>query len=200
MAEAIAQGNEFYRTKFSGVNLTEQTLTGKIFEECDFKSCHFEAVNLERCKFVNCSFAECDFSNLAVPGSKFTNVSFNECKLPGVDWTKATWSTFPKFPHLQFHRCVISHSSFLGLSLEQLVVAGCRAHQVDFRQGNFSRGNFTRSDLARSLFCRTCLLEADFTDASNYDVDLRNNEIRWSKFSRQEAVRLLYSFEIELVD
>lgn len=200
MAQAIAQGSEFYRSKFSAANFMEQTLTGKVFEECDFKNCNFAAVNLARCKFVNCGFEGCDFSNMTVPESKFMNVSFEECKLSGVDWTRAEWSAFPKFPHLQFHRCILSQSSFFGLTLEQLVLVDCKAHEVDFRQGNFSRGNFTRSDLARSRFCRTCLMEADFTDASNYDVDLRNNEIRWSKFSRQEALRLLYSFEIELVD
>lgn len=200
MAQAIAEGSEFYGSKFNAVKLPEQTLTGKIFEECDFKHCNFAAANLARCKFVNCGFEECDFSKMTVPESRFMNVSFQECKLSGVDWTRAGWSTFPKFPHLQFHRCVLSHSSFFGLNLEQLVLVDCKAHEVDFRQGNFSRGNFTRSDLARSLFSRTCLTEADFTEASNYDVDLRNNEIRWSKFSRREALRLLYSFEIELVD
>jgi fluoroquinolone resistance protein len=40
----------------------------------------------------------------------------------------------------------------------------------------------------------------DFTEAVNYDSDVREDEVRKAKFSRCEAVRLLYKFDIELVD
>lgn len=200
MVQLIDDDSQFYMKKFNDLNLTKQTLTGITFEECDFKSCAFPDVTLAKCKFMNCGFVDCNLTNVKVPESAFRNVSFNQSKVIGVEWNKAAWPTSPQFPHLQFHQCVVSNSSFYGLKLEGLVLADCTAHEVDFREGNFSRGNFTHSDLARSLFAKTCLAEADFTDALNYDVDVRNNEIRLSKFSRIQAVRLLYSFEIELVD
>jgi fluoroquinolone resistance protein len=196
----IDDDSQFYMKKFRHLNLAKRTLTGITFEECDFRSCELPDVTLVNCNFLNCGFVDCNLANVRVPGSRFHNVSFSDSKVTGVDWDKAAWPTLPQFPHLQFHQCVVSNSSFHGLSLEGLVLVECTAHEVDFRDGNFSRGNFTHSDLARSRFSKTCLTEADFTDALNYDVDVRNNEIRWSKFSRIQAVRLLYSFEIELVD
>jgi uncharacterized protein YjbI with pentapeptide repeats len=200
MAQLIEDESQFYMKKFSELKMSNRTLTGSTFEECDFKSCDFSGVTLVKCKFVNCGFVDCNLGNVKVPESKFRNVSFNQSKVIGVEWNKATWPAFPQFPHLQFHQCVVSNSSFYGLNLAGLVLVDCAAHEVDFREGNFSRGNFSHSDLARSLFSKTCLAEADFTDALNYDVDVRDNEIRWSKFSRIQAVRLLYSFDIELVD
>jgi fluoroquinolone resistance protein len=175
-------------------------LKGRTFEECDFRNSNFAAVTFSDCQFINCVFTDCDLRNIRVPASRFRNVCFQHCNVAGVNWTEAVWDTFPPFPHLRFHGCTLNNSSFFGLNIEEIVLADCQVHQVDFREGNFSRGNFTKSDLARSSFSRTWLSEADFTNAINYDVDIRNNEMRCSKFSRHQANRLLQSFAIELVD
>jgi fluoroquinolone resistance protein len=200
MAQSIGKDDEFYLKKFSALNLTEETFSGRIFEECTFKDCNFGAVTFNKCKFVDCGFTDCNLSNLRVPESRFLNVTFEQCKVIGIDWVRAAWPKFAQFPQLQFHKCILNDSSFFGLRLEEIVLSECRAHEVDFREGNFSRGNFTYADLARSLFGRTCLVDADFTEAINYDIDVLDNELRRSKFTRHEAVRLLRSFEIELVD
>jgi len=44
------------------------------------------------------------------------------------------------------------------------------------------------------------LTGTDFTEATNYNIDIYFNEIKRAKFSRYEAVRLLNSLGIELVD
>ena len=76
----------------------------------------------------------------------------------------------------------------------------CRARDVDFREGDFSQANFTYSDFSGSFFSKTNLSGADFTEATNYDIDVFQNRIEQARFSRFEAVRLLDSLEIELVD
>ena len=63
----------------------------------------------------------------------------------------------------------------------------------------FVRG-FSHTDLTHSLFGRACLTEADFTEAVNYDIDVRDNEVGKCKFSRYEAVRLLYGYDIEVIE
>jgi fluoroquinolone resistance protein len=181
-------------------NPLRKNLTGRTFEECDFRNSDFAAVTFSDCQFINCHFVDCDLGNIKVPASRFRNVRFQHCNIGSVDWTEAVWDAFPPFPHLRFHNCTLDDSSFFGLNLEEIALADCQAHRVDFRQGNFSRGNFTKSDLAGSLFFKTWLSEADFTNAINYDVDIRNNEMRCSKFSQHQAIRLLRSFGIELVD
>ena len=80
------------------------------------------------------------------------------------------------------------------------MVEECKAHNVDFREGNFSNSNFTYTDLSGSFFSNTTLSGTDFSEAINYDIDIYRNIIEKAKFSRFEAVRLLDSLDIELVD
>ena len=88
----------------------------------------------------------------------------------------------------------------MGLKLDEMVLEGCKAQDVDFREGKFNRANFSYSDFRHSLFGRTELMEADFSEATDYDIDIFNNKIKGAKFSRDEAIRLLNGLDITLVD
>ena len=90
--------------------------------------------------------------------------------------------------------------SFFRLGLEQIVLKECKAHGVDFREGNFRGSNFTSTDFSGSMFNKTNLIGANFTNAINYNINIYLNDIKKAKFSRYEAVRLLDSIGIELVD
>jgi uncharacterized protein YjbI with pentapeptide repeats len=118
----------------------------------------------------------------------------------GVDWTKADWPRHSFAANLKFNECIINDSSFFGLNFSELVLEHCKAHDVDFRNGNFSKAKFCYTDFTGSLFSKTNLKQADFSEAENYDIDIFNNEITGARFSRYEAVRLLDSLDIELVD
>ena len=71
---------------------------------------------------------------------------------------------------------------------------------MDFREGSFCEADFRSTDFANSLFKETDLTGADFTGAVNYRIDVNYNKISRAKFSRYEAVNLLESLGIELVD
>ena len=88
----------------------------------------------------------------------------------------------------------------MGLSLEELVLDHCRVREVDFREANLSRARCTGSEFGLSLFNRTNLTGADFSDATDFDIDVLHNTLKGARFSRHEAVRLLYGLDIELVD
>ncbi|GGB46941.1 hypothetical protein GCM10011502_20370 [Oceanisphaera marina] len=47
---------------------------------------------------------------------------------------------------------------------------------------------------------RTKLQGVDFTDASDFNINMLENTKEGSRFSRLEALSLLYSLNIELVD
>ena len=69
----------------------------------------------------------------------------------------------------------------------------------------FSRGESDRReahfyDFRGALFGKTLLSGADFSEAVDFDIDVFDNQILGAKFSRCEALRLLASFKIELVD
>ena len=90
--------------------------------------------------------------------------------------------------------------SKIGLSLNEIVIEECKAHEVDFREGSFCDANFTFTDFSNSLFNETNLSVSDFTETSNFQIDINYNIVKGAKFSRYEAVCLLESLGIELVD
>ena len=76
----------------------------------------------------------------------------------------------------------------------------CSAKDVDFRSGSFKNANFSSTDLKGALFGDTHLEYANFSDATNTQIDLKTNHLKGAKFSRFEALFLLESMGIILVD
>ncbi len=192
--------DEYYSKNFNGLNLSSKEINSKVFESCTFNECDFSEAIFSKCKFVDCMFIKCNLSVIKIITSKYTDVSFDECKVIGVDWTKALWPDISLSSSLKFQNCIISDSSFFGLSLREIVIQACKAHDVDFRESDLGEANFTQTDFSNSLFGKTNLASADFTEACNYQIDVYDNEIKNAKFSRYQALELLDSLGIELVD
>lgn len=77
---------------------------------------------------------------------------------------------------------------------------GMQAKEVDFRNGTFQKADFSGSDFKGALFGNTRLEEANFTDTSNTMIDIRSNHLKGSIFSRYEALFMLETMGIVLVD
>ena len=200
MSSLINEESEYYSQVFASLDLSDQELVSKEFEDCTFKECNFSSAILRSCKFIDCHFAKCNLSNAKLAYSRFNEVVFDECKMIGVDWTRAYWPNLTLSAPIKFTQCILNDSSFFGLGLDEMVIEGCKAHDVDFREGKFKGADFSYTDFSNSLFNNTNLSAADFTEASNYSIDIHSNAIRGAKFSRSEAVSLLDSLGIELVD
>lgn len=192
--------NEYWSETFEGLDFSGKELAGKEFDDCTFRECNFTDGIFSRCNFVNCEFSKCNLSVLQIERSKFSDVIFHESKVIGVNWTKASWPGLIFTSPIKFYKSLVSDCSFHGLSLQDFVLEECKAHNVDFREGDFSDANFSHSDLSGSFFNSTNLTSADFREASGYDIDIYQNIIKGAKFTRYEAVRLLDCLEIELLD
>jgi uncharacterized protein YjbI with pentapeptide repeats len=118
----------------------------------------------------------------------------------GVDWTRAHWPNLAFSSPIKFSHCILNDSSFHGLKLPELQLESCQLQDVDFREGSFSKGKFCSSDFSFSLFNRTELVETDFCDATNYNIDIHLNNIKQGKFSRDQALNLLNGLDIEILD
>ena len=195
-----ASNGDYFDQSFSKLDLSASRLEGASFEECEFNHCNFTSAQLTRCKFIHCSFNNCNLSVTEIIASRFNEVRFNECKLSGIDWTRAHWPAFNLAPALQFTGSVMTDASFFGLALHGLKMADCRLNGVDFRECDLSCAEIIHCDLAGSLFSNTDLQDADFTDSWDFQIDVLNNAVARAKFSRLEAVSLLESLGIELVD
>jgi uncharacterized protein YjbI with pentapeptide repeats len=185
---------------FAALNIAQNELVAVEFDSCTFTGTDFNDVTFNNCRFIDCQFEKCNLSNCKIAYCRFNNVAFNECKLVGIDWTRVSWPNIAVSAPIAFTHCILNNSSFFGLNLSELVMSDCKACDVDFREADLSRANFSSSDLAHSLFNNNNLQEANFTDAHNYNIDVANNMITGAKFCRDEAVNLLTSLGIELVD
>lgn len=200
MIDLAKDSTEYYGKQFNNLQNPSESFDGIEFDSCKFTECDFSDANFTRCKFIDCHFLKCNLSVLKVEYSKFFDVIFEDCKMVGVNWTKADWPSLALCAPIKLQKCIINDSSFYGLKLKELVIEECKAHDVDFREGDFTEANFSYSKFSGSLFNSTNLTGADFTEATDYHIDIYNNRINQAKFSRYEAVSLLESLDVELVD
>lgn len=200
MPNPLDDATEYLSQTFVGLDLSNETLSFKEFDGCVFNECRFDSVTFKNCKFIECEFVSCNLSVVNINYSRFMDVTFNQCKIIGVDWTKASWPNLSLPAPIAFHQSLLNDSSFYGLLLADLIIEGCTVHDVDFREGNFHQGDFSGSDFSNSLFNGANLSGVSFEDAENYYIDLNHTNIKQAKFSRLEAVCLLESLDIELLD
>lgn len=185
---------------FEEANLNATRIASSIFNDCIFENCSFiEAIFLD-CRWVNCKFIDCDMSLLNVPGSMFSGIHFEDSKLIGINWTHGNWETNLLQVPLSFNRCVLNHSTFIGLNLKEIQIKDCIASDVDFREANLTKAFFGGTELSQSLFSKTDLTKADLSRARNYSISPEENTIKGAKFSLPEAMSLLYSLDIELIN
>ena len=76
----------------------------------------------------------------------------------------------------------------------------CKLHDVDFREADLTDADFHYSDLSFSQFHHSNLSSANFAEATNYSIDINANNVKGARFTRLEALSLLDSLGIELVD
>jgi len=192
--------SEYLSQNFKALHADVQEFNHLEFDNCRFTECDFSETTFHKCKFIECTFERCNLSNCKFLYSKFSDTSFLESKLVGIDWTRLAWPGLTLPSPIRFYKCIINDSCFYGLSLQEMVIEECKAHEVDFREGDFGYANFSHTDFTNSLFIASKLNHADFSEAHNYNIDVNLNDIQGAKFTRHEAVNLLYSLGIELVD
>ncbi len=80
----------------------------------------------------------------------------------------------------------MKNASFKGSNLKENYFTGTSLISADF----------TDVDLSGTIFHNCDLSKADFSSATQYDIDPQTNKIKKAKFSLPEAVGLLRAFDI----
>lgn len=194
------QDSEYNDARFDGIDLPDATIRFKTFEGCEFIKCRLNGVKFVECSFRNCRFDRCDLSLAAVTRCRFNGVVFKDCKLVGINWTDAQWGTAGLHQPVAFEGCTLNYGTFIGLALRKLKLTRCTAHDVDFGDADLTQADLRHTDFADSRFHHTNLTEADFTHARNYQIDAAANKLKKTRFALPEAIALLRSLDIVLVD
>ena len=186
--------------EFTGINHARQILSGILFQDCVFKNCNFSEAAFINCELHGCRFSGCDLSLVCVKDSQFKGVQFIDSKAIGINWAKASWPRLGGLESIDFTGCALNYASFFGLRLKGRKLSGCTALEVDFAEADLTDADCTGTDFQKSRFLNTNLTRADFTDARNYIISPLLNKIKHAKFSLPEAMSLLYSLDITLVN
>jgi len=190
---------EYTDRVFDGLALKGKAVTSRHFYGCVFRNCDLTGVAFRLCRFNDCRFESCNLSLVKVHGSSFSGTAFRDSKLVGVNWAEAAWPRLKLPSALRFENCVLSDSSFLGLSLKESALVKCLAKDADFREADLSLSDLSGTDFSGALFGRTELAGANLDQARNYAIRPADNNIKGARFSMPEAMALLYCLDIKIV-
>jgi fluoroquinolone resistance protein len=189
---------EYYDEQFKEIRFSKEKLDSVNFYDCTFTNCEFGETLFIDCKFSGCRFTNCNLNLIKVVDCHLSQVSFSECKLIGINWTEAIWPKISIPGILAFEECTLNHSTFIGLELQHCIIRKCMAKDVDFREADFTKADMSSTDFSESIFGETNLTTADFSFATNYQIDPSCNRIKNAIFMLPEAISLLYCMDIHL--
>ncbi len=200
--ELIMNQKEMNGQEFKHIILQDELLKNKVFTSCVFKKCSFQKSTFLNSKFQDCKFQDCDFGLVTLKECFFKNVLFEDSQIIGVSWVDTNLAQAKYFlgKPVDFIKCALNHSTFMGLNLKDIIITKCIAHNVSFEEANLSNSNCTYTDFLDSRFLNTNLSHADFTGAINYSISASLNTLKKTKFSFPEAMSLLYGLDIILSD
>lgn len=198
--EQIVDDLDCFAEEFNRIELNGITIKKAEFEDCTFISCDFSETFFHSCRFIDCRFENCNLSLMKLTDCMVSGCNFMSCKMIGIDWSLCDWKSLLSADPIGFIECILNDSNFFGLRLDRLMIKKCSAKDIDFRSGSFQRANFSSTDFKGSWFENTNLEYTNFTDAINTQIDIRNNHLKGAIFSRYEALFLLETMGIILVE
>lgn len=194
----LDQGN--FDAQYRSLDCRSMEFVSLEFDQCKFNRCNFREADLKGCKFSNCSFVDCDFSLSKFNDCSFLEVSFKNCQLIGINWMNTSLGKKNYLKPVDFFKCALNYSTFIGSQLKAVHLTGCIAHSVDFSDADLSEADCTGTDFSGSRFHQTNLTGANFIGAIHYSISVTDNIVKKAKFSLPEAMTLLDGLDIELSD
>lgn len=161
------------------------------FSDCTFKNCKFFQISFFDCRFENCVFENCDLASASIQYTSFRDVKFVDTKLTGIQWAEAAIPL-----DVNFNKCLLNYSGFIGVDLRNTEIIECQVREVDFSEADLSKANCNYSDFSGARFMNTNLTHTNFTNATNYSIHPHGNKLCKTKFSLPEALSLLDVFDI----
>jgi uncharacterized protein YjbI with pentapeptide repeats len=175
-------GQEHVRTSFSGIDLTEVTDEGAVFDECAFFDCTFNVSRHTEAAFLNCSFTGCSFFDAVFDrckavGSRFDRCSFGLLTVTGGDW------------------------SFVGLpgaDLSKARIRGARLREADLTGARCTGAVLRDVDLSGAWLHQADLSGADLRGSDLSTVDPLTVPLRGATIDVAQAVVLAAALGLQV--
>ncbi len=179
---------------FDKISFSEHILVKGVYEECTFKNCNFNGIDLSGITFRTCTFNNCDCSLTKLRSTTLQDVRFVNCKLLGVQFNECNRFLL----RLYFENCMLKLSVFYKLKLKNTAFKNCNLQEADFSEADMTGTLFDNCDLLLATFMHTNLEKADFRSASHYSINPEINRIRKARFSIPGVTGLLTTYDIEI--
>lgn len=140
---------QYQRTLFVDLDLTEAENEGCVFNECTFRRARFNASSHHSAAFVNCTFVSCNFFDSKFTECKLTGSMFDGCQFDHMQAVDGDWG-FVGLPGADLRR-----ASFLRTRLREADLTGAQCQGGSIRDADLSGAwlhgaDFTRCDLRGS--------------------------------------------------
>jgi fluoroquinolone resistance protein len=182
--------------KYTNLVLDNEVIEEIEFTECVFEKCKFLEVNLINCIFKNCKFKDCVICNIKFDICSMMNTLFVNNILVGIDWTLLKLKGNPTLPFTGLESCQIRYNIFHKMQLMKFDFSNCQFEESYFEECNLVGSSFYGLNLSNTIFTRCDLSKSDFREATEYNIDVKDNIVRKARFSFPEVVNLLNSFDI----
>lgn len=176
------------------VDFSSQPRLEDNYENCLFKNCNFNGVDLSGIMFSECRFHSSDLSLVKTSETIFRGVQFEHCKLLGIHFETVNQMMFIA----GFESCLMQHSSFFRMNLKKTRFINCNLSEADMSESDLSLAIFDNSDLSAVQFDNCNLEKADFRTAIHYSIDPERNRMKGARFSSQGLSGLLQKYRIEI--
>jgi len=158
----------------------------------EFTRQDYTQTKLPKGDYENCRFVDCLFSKGFLDNQNFVECTFEGCKMVGLQFETCN----PLLISLKFIGCNLSVASFIGMHLPNIAFYNCKLHQTDFTDTNLKQSKFLDCDLENAIFENTNLEQADFTSAINFNIDPSINQMKKTRFNKDELIGLLKKYDI----
>ncbi len=164
------------------------------YENCIFRLCNFAEADVKQVNFTDCRFEECNLSMVKLIDTQLNGVNFVNCKILGTKFEYCN----PYLFSVHFSDCTLSMSTFFRMKLKKTIFSNCVLHEVDFTEADLQEAGFDCCDLAGTTFSFSKLQKADFRTAYNFTIDPENNQLKKSKFSKENLTGLLRKYDLDI--
>src|SRR6266545_1685704 len=173
------RGERFLRCKFADADLSEATLDGCVFVECDLSGVAFNASVHQSTAFLGCRFRRTSFFDATLTGCKLSGSVFEEeCTLRPLTVDGGDWS----------------YVSLRMQDLSGLDLTGLRLAEVDLTGADLRETVLAGCDLSRAVLREAQLAGADLRGADLTAVDLRELDLTGARIDVQHAVALAVAY------
>jgi len=186
------EAHYFEDEKFDSINFAEVKMAKAAYDSCAFSHCNFESVDLSGVAFNDCSFIDCNLSLAKLSQTAFRKVTFKDCKMMGIHFENCT----PFGLEWSFDHCILNHSSFYGLSINNTTFKHCFLVEVEFTNAQLKGSIFQNCDFLNAHFENTNLEKTDFRTSFHYSIHPSLNKMSGARCSFPEAKALLEVFKI----